>query len=504
MSDAADAPADTGALDAVDPFDVNVAPGSLTQAHDYPGRLVFAAPYFHQIPLAEIVGPAVADAVAIVLPPLVQPAADAAAAAKVQELAVQRVGDTMGGPLFLSELIPLQDSEAASKHYVDAMTATGSVPEVPTTPPGQLWVRELGAWMPMPGGTSAGGAVNQIQWNNAGALAGFTMGGDGTLNTATGALTVTKTSGVALGAVATAGYGPAPGMDGTAAAGVATTVSRSDHVHPTDTSRAPLASPALTGTPTVPTAAAGTSTTQTASTAFVQTAATRYLNTANNTGFSVNQRAYVSGAALAAGAFGHDRWKGGAGGGTYTFAQSPGPATTITITAGSLQQVVEGASLVGGNYMLSWTGTAQGRVGAGSYAVSPVSVVGIVAGANTTIEFNTGTVGQVKLEAGTVATAWAPLLARDELANCLRFYQSVGATIRATTAGASQALTGPVYWQAMRAAPTATLAAAGTRGNVSSISVGAGYVSGGTINCNSVAAGDAYVLNDTWNLSADL
>jgi hypothetical protein len=248
-------------------------------------------------------------------------------------------------------------------------------------------------------------------------------------------------------------------MDGAAAAGVATTVSRSDHVHPTDTSRAPLAPPALTGTPTVPTAAAGTNTTQAASTAFVQAAATRYLNTANNSGFSINQRAYVSGVALAAGAFGHDRWKGGASGGTYTFTQSSGPSTTITITAGTLQQVVEGAGLVGGNYMLSWTGTAQGRVGAGSYAASPVSVAGIVAGTNTTIEFNTGTVGQVKLEAGTVATAWVPLLVRDELANCQRFYQVGNFGLQgytpaaAVTVGYEQALA-----VVMRAAPTSAIA----------------------------------------------
>ena len=45
----------------------------------------------------------------------------------------------------------------------------------------------------------------------------------------------------------------APGMDGTAAAGIAATYSRSDHIHPTDTTRAPLDSPAFTGQPTTPT-----------------------------------------------------------------------------------------------------------------------------------------------------------------------------------------------------------------------------------------------------------
>ena len=60
-----------------------------------------------------------------------------------------------------------------------------------------------------------------------------------------------------------------PLMDGVVAIGAGTTFARADHVHPTDSTRAPLASPALTGTPTAPTAAHGTSTTQIASTEFV-------------------------------------------------------------------------------------------------------------------------------------------------------------------------------------------------------------------------------------------
>ncbi len=64
----------------------------------------------------------------------------------------------------------------------------------------------------------------------------------------------------------------APAMDGTAAAGTSADYARADHVHPKDTSRAPLASPTFTGTPKAPTAAAGTNTTQIATTAFVKTA----------------------------------------------------------------------------------------------------------------------------------------------------------------------------------------------------------------------------------------
>src|SRR5262245_42579155 len=65
----------------------------------------------------------------------------------------------------------------------------------------------------------------------------------------------------------------APGMDGIAAAGTSSMLSRTDHIHPTDTSRAPLNSPALTGTPTAPTVSPGTdNSTKLATTAFVQSA----------------------------------------------------------------------------------------------------------------------------------------------------------------------------------------------------------------------------------------
>ena len=80
-------------------------------------------------------------------------------------------------------------------------------------------------------------------------------------------------------AIGAGGEGGAPAsnsnplMDGAAAPGTATAYTRADHVHPSDTSRAPLASPALTGTPTAPTVgSAGDSSTKIATTAFVQAA----------------------------------------------------------------------------------------------------------------------------------------------------------------------------------------------------------------------------------------
>jgi len=60
-----------------------------------------------------------------------------------------------------------------------------------------------------------------------------------------------------------------PVMNGTAAIGTSLRYARADHVHDSDTSRAPLASPTFTGTPAAPSAAGYTDTTQIATTAQV-------------------------------------------------------------------------------------------------------------------------------------------------------------------------------------------------------------------------------------------
>ncbi len=52
---------------------------------------------------------------------------------------------------------------------------------------------------------SAAGTSGQVQYNNSGALGGFTASGDATINTSTGAVTVTKTNGNAFAAIATSG-----------------------------------------------------------------------------------------------------------------------------------------------------------------------------------------------------------------------------------------------------------------------------------------------------------
>ena len=138
-----------------------------------------------------------------------------------------------------------------------------------------------------------------------------------------------------------------------------------------------------------------------------------------NPGFTINQRGYVSNAVLAAGSYGHDRWKAGASGGDYTFTQL-NSNTTITIQTGkSLIQVVEDKNVQATRYVLSWEGTAQARVGvnsatpSGTYAASPIVITGQTAGTTMSVEFNEGTLGKVQLKADSVGTTATPFETRS-------------------------------------------------------------------------------------------
>jgi microcystin-dependent protein len=120
-----------------------------------------------------------------------------------------------------------------------------------------------------------------------------TLSGGGTSTTA--AVDNNSTSIATTAFVIGQAAGTAPLINGTAAVGTSHRYARQDHVHPTDTTRAPLASPVFTGSvtipsgasiagyaplanptftgvPAAPTATTGTSTTQIASTAFVANA----------------------------------------------------------------------------------------------------------------------------------------------------------------------------------------------------------------------------------------
>jgi hypothetical protein len=156
-----------------------------------------------------------------------------------------------------------------------------------------------------------------------------------------------------------------------------------------------------------------------------------YKNLLIDAGFTINQRAYVSGATLASGSYGHDRWKAGASGGNYSFTQLA-TSTTITIASGkSLIQVIEDKNVNGTSFVLSWTGTAQARYAvnsatpSGSYATSPILITGQTVGTTMSVEFNEGTLSKPQLELGAVATSFDVRDYGRELAMCQRYFQAI-------------------------------------------------------------------------------
>jgi len=182
-----------------------------------------------------------------------------------------------------------------------------------------------------------------------------------------------------------------------------------------------------------------------------------------NADFRINQRGYVSAATLAAGAYGHDRFKAGASGGDYSFTQL-NSSTQVTIASGkSLIQVVEDKNVVGGSYVLSWTGTALARVGvdsatpSGTFVVSPVLITGQTAGTTMSVEFNAGTLATAQLELGTVATPFERRPIGLELALCQRYFRIAGTSVGVVNAVNNVGRMTGVHPVPMRAAPSLTL-----------------------------------------------
>lgn len=156
--------------------------------------------------------------------------------------------------------------------------------------------------------------------------------------------------------------------------------------------------------------------------------------------FRINQRGYTSASNLASGSYGFDRWKSTFTNTTFTFTSAPqGQIVTIN-SGGSVEQVVERENVSAGTYVLSWTGTATGRVyntGATppSYAASPI-VVTLDGLANVEVEFTasggTRTLWKPQLEQNFQPTPFEQRPIGVELALCQRYYYRIDAT-RGTT-----------------------------------------------------------------------
>lgn len=159
----------------------------------------------------------------------------------------------------------------------------------------------------------------------------------------------------------------APLMDAVATVGVSKRYARQDHIHPDDTSKANVASPALTGVPTAPTAAAGTNTTQLATTAF----ATNGL--ATHTNLDIHKQ--VSGVTQS-GLYSSAEGIGTTASGLYSHAE--GQSTTASGTSSHAEGTLTTASGYYSHAQNSGT-TAQGlgQTAIGRYNVIQGSTTGI-------------------------------------------------------------------------------------------------------------------------------
>lgn len=166
--------------------------------------------------------------------------------------------------------------------------------------------------------------------------------------------------------------------------------------------------------------------------------------------FNVNQRGYAGGAVGAGNTYTYDRWR------VVTSGQSaPLSGIIVTAPAGGMEQVVEGANIIGGTYCLSWTGTAVAQVNGSTVANG--GTVSLTGGANATVKFIGGTVSLPQLERGSIPTVFDQRFVGSELAMCQRYFQrysqldSPGSAQAAAYAAIDHLL--PV---AMRATPTLT------------------------------------------------
>ena len=182
----------------------------------------------------------------------------------------------------------------------------------------------------------------------------------------------------------------------------------------------------------------------------------------------INQRVYTSGAATSgANEYTLDRWRVVTSGQSLTFTGT-NAGRVMTAPAGGAEQVIEGANIAGGTYVLNWTGTATATVDGN--AVAKGGTFTLTANTNATVRFTGGTFSEVQVEAGSVATPFEHRSIGEELALCQRYFCKTfdQGTAPAQNAGGNGALVGyssvsnasfgVCWWYpvTMRAVPTVT------------------------------------------------
>jgi hypothetical protein len=123
---------------------------------------------------------------------------------------------------------------------------------------------------------------------------------------------------------------------------------------------------------------------------------------------------------------------------------------------------------------------------------------------NIGVQSGTVQIWGIQVEIGGVATPLERYDPRVDLANCQRHYRSVICAARGTNPNAGMSLLTPATWEAMRATPTVTLNTAGVASNAISPTLTAATPYGGYFGGATAGAGDGYLLNYIYNLSAEL
>jgi hypothetical protein len=156
-----------------------------------------------------------------------------------------------------------------------------------------------------------------------------------------------------------------------------------------------------------------------------------------NPRFSINQPAAPASATLAANAHWYDGWKAGSGG--CTLSENNG---VVTITAGTIVQIIEGADIEAGTHVINWTGTASCAVD--GVAKARGDTFTLTRGTNCAVSFGAGTLSFTQVEPGDTPTPFEQRPRSMEMDICqwryehsfvtISYYQSVSGEPHSCTA----------------------------------------------------------------------
>ena len=234
-----------------------------------------------------------------------------------------------------------------------------------------------------------------------------------------------------------------------------------------------------------------------------------YNNLLMNGDMQLNQRAFAGGS-LSAGNYGYDRWKAGSGGASVIFYSG-----SITLTSGSIVQVIESPDIAGETVTLSVedpTGSITVDIEGETYSIASGSgrqsvTLTIPSGStgNITVELSATSVtfSRIQLEIGSYPSKWKARPPGVELALCQRYYCTVSTHARGYQQ-AGQSLVSMIFWPVeMRSNPSTTYTA-GLTNNTSSDSIDSVNARGARHTIAATASGTVSSLNGIVAADAEL